>query len=163
MMTGLEGETPYEGCVKMVEDIVERRLIRGTAGWQADVDRFIPLACNGLPGAPVDWNWKDFVANCPANAAAAAAAGWSADPAASVNKFHPGATSCYREPCARGFFANQCCYDAAGNLITSGAGAGTPDIISPEHSMKHFGTDVLPYFWYGWEDYQRLGWGPTGF
>ena len=43
----------------------------------------------------------------------------------------------------------QCCYDADGNLLTSGPGAGTADKESPASKLNspfHFVADVLPFF-----------------
>ena len=44
----------------------------------------------------------------------------------------------------------QCCYDAAGNLITAGNGAGTPDIVAPYgpwDAWHHYEEDVAPWNW----------------
>ncbi|MDX1969368.1 MAG: RHS repeat-associated core domain-containing protein, partial [Planctomycetaceae bacterium] len=70
--------------------------------------------------------------------------------------FHPGAKWCTR---SKGWnwvgAAQQCCYDATGNLITHGPGAGTPDKVSIDWSnfplggsgSDHQAIDVEPARW----------------
>ncbi|MFN9416202.1 MAG: RHS repeat-associated core domain-containing protein [Pirellula sp.] len=58
--------------------------------------------------------------------------------------FHPGAYGCIRstpewyDPVKP---AQQCCYDSSGDLITSGSGAGTPDVNLPNHKEG----EVIPF------------------
>lgn len=56
--------------------------------------------------------------------------GWAKDKG-DINKYHKGATECFRSyppvQTNEGDSGQQCCYDANGNLITAGSGAGTPD------------------------------------
>jgi len=50
--------------------------------------------------------------------------------------WHPGAKGCIRSADAGPYHTKplqQCCYDGSGKLITSGSGAGTPDINDPGH------------------------------
>ncbi len=45
---------------------------------------------------------------------------------------------------------HQACYDASGNLITTGVGAGSADFASPTNLTNvpaHIGTDVIPFIW----------------
>lgn len=67
--------------------------------------------------------------------------------------YHPGAAFCLRT-CATydGGPGQQCCYDSRGNLITDGAGAGTPDLVSPCNwflnpwdTWTHRREDVIPF------------------
>ncbi len=45
--------------------------------------------------------------------------------------YHPGSAKCFRIKFSGQSSGNQCCFDADGNLITNGAGAGTPDRVGP--------------------------------
>jgi RHS repeat-associated protein len=75
---------------------------------------------------------------------------------------HPGATECFREIVPRdssSLAGAQCCYDRAGNLITTGVGAGTLDFVAPaveaepngqcinapDRVFGHFNVDVVPW------------------
>ena len=59
-----------------------------------------------------------------------------------VWSFHPGADKCMRSHGGRtDRSTQQCCYDSNGGLITSGPGAGSPDINDPDH----FTGEVDPY------------------
>ena len=61
-----------------------------------------------------------------------------------ASDFHPGATHCCKSKQKNSHGAGQqCCYDAAGNLITSGAGAGSAD---RGKGGRHHGEDVLPFY-----------------
>ena len=73
---------------------------------------------------------------------------------------HPGAASCMRSKAASGAPGQQCCYDAKGKLITSGAGAGTPDFVSPQFGsyLDHKAEDVTVWGYaleYLGEEYQN--------
>eukprot|EP00977_Amphora_coffeiformis_P006893 scaffold1508_cov178-Amphora_coffeaeformis.AAC.1 len=60
--------------------------------------------------------------------------------------FHNGASGCIRARGRTGRAGQQCCYNAAGNLITAGSGAGTPDRVSGAVSVGDHGTaDVEPF------------------
>ncbi len=64
-------------------------------------------------------------------------------------EFHPGACNTVRwARLTPGGSGQQCTYDNNGNLITSGLGAGTPDLVSPEYWQdiwKHSQIDVAPF------------------
>lgn len=73
-----------------------------------------------------------------------------------VAPFHPGATWELRQKVKGDGPGQQCTYDAAGNLITGGAAAGTPDISSPTGTSggafdyhtpwkDHMREDVQPF------------------
>lgn len=104
--------------------------------------------------------------------------GWAKD-SGNIARYHAGSNTCFRSyPPVRtvyGESCQQCCYDASGDLITGGSGAGTPDKVSTcrgEHKngkMKirllglvgHFVKDVWP--WHqaggkngGWKKYNLL-------
>ncbi len=59
--------------------------------------------------------------------------GWAKDKG-DTGTYHAGAAECFRSyppvKTAAGNSGQQCCYDKAGNLITGGTGAGTPDKVS---------------------------------
>ena len=62
---------------------------------------------------------------------------------------HPGAAVCIRSSNWTGA-GEQCCYDKFGQLITKGAGAGTPDIKTPSPVnlwLGHLHEDVKPFWW----------------
>lgn len=86
------------------------------------------------------------------------------DPRATSRKFHPGATDVYRiyDPTIDPAAGNQCAYDETGRLIPDGPAAGTPDLCSPEYSVRaHIRRDVLPFMRLGWREYHRRGWAPV--
>jgi hypothetical protein len=62
---------------------------------------------------------------------------------------HPGAVWCIRSKCPWIMKpGQQCCYNILGQLITAGAGAGTPDIAGPCGPIswaKHMDEDVQPW------------------
>lgn len=67
-----------------------------------------------------------------------------------VDRYHPGATTCCRQtsPSPHPTAGQQCCYDANGELITSGSGAGTADRGRPGPPYwwtKHDRWDVVPF------------------
>ncbi len=104
--------------------------------------------------------------------------GWAKD-RGDLNKYHKGAASSYRSYppviTEAGKSCQQCCYDANGDLITSGSGAGTPDKVSTcsgenekgEMTLRwvglagHYFKDVKPWQRYmkadsaGWQVYNR--------
>ncbi len=64
--------------------------------------------------------------------------------------YHPSAQYCMRSqgPLIDGGPGQQCCYDATGDLITVGGGAGTPDMVAPTgwwDFLVHLEVDVAPY------------------
>ncbi len=112
-------------------------------------------------------SWLDAIPNCPCNLTAQPGGGFAnpnpdlwQDPEPASPTFHPGASHCIRQtPYARvnGKGGQQCCYDAAGHLITVGAGAGTPDIVAPGawwplsqvdpvDTLDHWQEDVESFF-----------------
>jgi len=58
-----------------------------------------------------------------------------------ISDTHPGADYCIRSEAATGQPTQQCCYLGC-KLITSGAGAGSPDLNNPSHPE----ADVEPWF-----------------
>lgn len=109
--------------------------------------------------------WLAALPNCPCTLTPAPGGGfmnpnpavWE-DPAAASGTFHPGASHCIRQtpfPGVDGAPGQQCCYDAAGKLITVGAGAGTPDQIAPGgwwpsqwdpvDTKDHYDEDVVSF------------------
>ncbi len=60
--------------------------------------------------------------------------------------YHPGARWCIRSTPMPDESGQQCCYDALGDLITRGPGAGTPDLYSPgANPPLHWDEDVTPF------------------
>jgi len=80
--------------------------------------------------------------------------------------YHPGASSEVRS--TRGYqtlpgtnHGQQCTYDSAGNLITEGAGAGTPDVWSAyTNNSEHRTYDVETFGHLGWQLYTQF-WTPN--
>jgi len=81
------------------------------------------------------------------------------DPESASPRFHPGAKTCIRSHPVRVYSPDplgladqpgqQCCYDGSGNLITHGAGAGTPYTsapVGPSSALSHYIADVVPFF-----------------
>lgn len=60
---------------------------------------------------------------------------------AEVGIWHPGASNCMRSHSTPSGAGQQCCYDADGQLITGGGGAGMPDLVSPDNP-GHVKADV---------------------
>jgi len=106
------------------------------------------------PPPPEDTSWAQNLPNCPCNIPiepsgcpnpTGAGDGWSSPERTGHNG---GSWEIRSMPNAAGA-GQQCVYDAAGNLINKGSGAGTPDRYSPNgffYTIKHFIVDVLPYY-----------------
>jgi RHS repeat-associated protein len=89
-----------------------------------------------------------------------------------LDLFHPGAAHGFRIIAPGETAGNQCNYDGAGDLITVGPGAGTPDFFSPQGlwgTGLHTIVDVLPFLnfefsnpGFGWVYYHGagVGWEP---
>lgn len=114
-------------------------------------------------------NWLNVLPPCPCTfAEASASSDWMHSIAHDLTLpwFHPGAKKQVRS--ARGYpsipgssHGQQCCYDSNGNLITEGAGAGTPDLWSPiTNSREHQDYDVAAFNQLGWRIYD-LYWRPN--
>lgn len=98
---------------------------------------------NALPDCPCEAPWSD-----PVN--------WEGDQNPSLQDAHPGATSSFRSTAvANGSsrHGQQCTYDSANRLITSGPGAGTPDFYSPARI-----TDIPYHSVYDYKTFKELGW-----
>lgn len=86
------------------------------------------------------------------------------------DRYHPGSDKCFRVKYSGQSSGNQCCYDKDKNLITNGAGAGTPDMVGPispagalewpgyiKDLMGHLCYDVFPFDWlYNLEQYLEI-------
>lgn len=75
--------------------------------------------------------------------------GWAKD-AGDINYYHSGANLCIRSypptTTIHGKSGQQCCYDLNNKLITSGTGAGTPDMVSTcdgEDNKGEMATRIL--------------------
>ena len=99
---------------------------------------------------------RAFPCPCTEAIANSQSADWGADLACYAyglprcGKFHPGADHCIRSARLSGDGARQqCCYDAAGNLLRPGhPGAGMPDRAADkwlQFDLEHQRRDVKPY------------------
>lgn len=118
---------------------------------------------------PQEQSWHDVLEDCPCTVDEAEKSEHfvSGGPfeKLSLDIFHPGADSSFRSvnptevTNSEGDTLNagqQCTYDGEGKLITSGAAAGTPDIVSPTHSkLDHFVEDVIPWAFQSVEEYNE--------
>jgi hypothetical protein len=102
--------------------------------------------------------------------------GWAID-RGDISTFHKGASIGFRSypslETSEGQSGQQCCYDAKGELLTTGLGAGTPDrsgtclgehkngvmIVDYKGVFYHFFKDVFPFFVMNIEKYQKY-WTP---
>lgn len=70
-------------------------------------------------------------------------------PEPAYQEYHPGAAVCIRSrPSVPLRPGQQCCYSAAGPLITVGPGAGTPDRVNPggvAEDVLHTLEDIAPF------------------
>lgn len=109
-------------------------------------------------------NWRNAIPDCPCTDAAARANPdmWDG-PDHCIPRFHQGAVTGYRS--TGGFstlpgtsHGQQCCYGPDGRLITSGQGAGTPDVWSPDirHLTQHLEADVDTWTELGWQIYNQF-------
>lgn len=108
--------------------------------------------------------WPGIKPDCPCHESTAIAntATWEPDANPLLWYHHPGASSSFRSkhPTSAGH-GQQCTYDSSGDLITHGAGAGTPDVVSPIVSQpRHFAQDVIPWECLGSSLYNRY-WVPN--
>ena len=114
--------------------------------------------CDSWVKRQTDSSWVDSLPDCPCTEEEAKAAGiWKKD-----NSPFPGlhaGCGCYRSAKPNPILGKkigellnpgqQCCYHQ-GSLVTDGAGAGSPDIVSPQgpvSTRQHLFQDVLPYTW----------------
>jgi hypothetical protein len=113
-------------------------------------------------------NWLDVLPDCPCTYEEAMANPdvWKDSTSPFSSWFHPGAAHDVRTK--HGYrtipdsnHGQQCTYDNDGKLITSGPGAGTPDVWSPETNFwNHQATDVDTYNALGSNVYVRY-WTPN--
>lgn len=96
--------------------------------------------------------WANLLPWCPCNITLPVAPGVPVSPSPPVwddpkraDGFHPGAAWCMRSKAVPSGHGQQCCYDAKGQLITSGPGAGTSDKVSPDDPLGHWNEDVVPF------------------
>jgi RHS repeat-associated protein len=120
--------------------------------------------------------WKKELPSCPCTEQQAEDEGFEAPfSTGAITQYHPGAYSEYRslpgEFWLKGQLitkpAQQCTYDKSGNLLTHGAGAGTPDFYGTRNNLfqfspLHLSIDVNWTF-NVWKDYQRYNqtWRPN--
>lgn len=122
---------------------------------------------------PQKGSWAEKLPSCPCQSPDLDTVqlddGWARD-LGDINKYHAGASVCFRSyplvNTSEGKSGQQCCYDAEGNLIKSGSGAGTPDRAgtcvgeddagametSYGQLARHFLKDVLPWIHQGGKD-----------
>lgn len=107
--------------------------------------------------------WLNILPDCPCSDSDASANPdvWVGGVGGCPSATHPGAVTGYRS--RRGYASipdtghgQQCCYDANGRLMTSGAAAGTPDLWSPSVDfVKHQVFDVQTWVRLGWGTYNQ--------
>jgi hypothetical protein len=113
-------------------------------------------------------NWLDVLPDCPCtyDEAMANPGVWKDSTSPFSSWFHPGAAHDVRtkhgyQTIPDSSHGQQCTYDNDGKLITSGPGAGTPDVWSPETNFwNHQATDVDTYNALGSNVYVRY-WTPN--
>ena len=133
----------------------DRQLRSGAELWQK--------CCYTVPGMA-----ERLLPNCPCREADVIAdtttLGRDRNPL--LSWFHPGAATSYRSNAtfstvSGSAHGQQCTYDASGNLITEGPGAGTPDSWSPNtNGAAHTWYDVASWQLLGWRIYNRY-WQPN--
>jgi len=111
--------------------------------------------------------WLNLLPNCPCEVPDRDTANWVRDSNPDLQTYHPGATYSYRSTAAAtggSRHGQQCTYDAAARLITSGPAAGTPDVYSPSWGVLnvpyHIVYDVKTWKELGWSTYNRY-WRPN--
>lgn len=111
--------------------------------------------------------WLSALPNCPCEAPASDTRNWVRDSNPDLQTYHPGAASSFRSTSAAtggSRHGQQCTYDAANCLITSGPAAGTPDVYSPSWGLLnipyHIVYDVKPWKELGWSTY-NMYWRPN--
>jgi uncharacterized protein DUF4157/AMOP domain-containing protein len=112
--------------------------------------------------------WLSALPDCPCTLPCETDnASWLRDTNPNLAHYHPGATySCRSSATATGGsrHGQQCTYDSSRRLITSGAGAGTPDVYSPSWGILnipyHTVYDVKTWQELGWATYNRY-WRPN--
>lgn len=113
-------------------------------------------------------NWLDVLPDCPCtfDEAMADPDVWEDSTSPFTSTYHPGADKDVRtkngyQTIPDSSHGQQCTYDADGNLITSGPGAGTPDVWTPNtHFWNHQRVDVRTYNALGSNVYVRY-WVPN--
>jgi hypothetical protein len=100
--------------------------------------------------------WLSALPSCPCTVPDRDPANWVRDTNPNLSECHPGAAFSYRSTTAAtggSRHGQQCTYDPAGRLITSGPGAGTPDVYSPSSVIN------IPYhIVYDYKTWRELGW-----
>ena len=111
--------------------------------------------------------WLSALPNCPCAVPTSDPANWVRDTNPDLSTYHPGAAYSYRSTTAAtggSRHGQQCTYDGTGRLITSGPGAGTPDVYSPSWGYLnipyHVVYDVKTWKELGSSTYNRY-WRPN--
>ncbi len=107
--------------------------------------------CALAVGRSLGTAWLAGLPDCPCTRPDAATTAWS-ESTTGIGCFHAGAETCFRQD--SGTHAQQCCYDAAGDLITEGGAAGTPDFAS-SGGPNHQSIDVWTWRQIGWQQYNQ--------
>ena len=89
----------------------------------------IPACPKKRPGRQnADGTWTEIVGD-----------GWCKDSDLG-SSLHPGAHACYRSYGTGVVGGAQCCYNEKGDLITTGPGAGTPDLVGTAEGEEADGS-----------------------
>jgi hypothetical protein len=140
--------------------LIQRRTREQALRFGQDLNRLYPNWLSILPACPCTYQlamsmpgiWRD------------ATGFWT-------SHYHPGADKDVRSvsgysSSTGSYHGQQCTYDSDGNLITEGAGAGTPDIWAPNdgwfgrNTSRHQSDDVEPFSLLGWRLYTQF-WRPN--
>lgn len=146
-----EGKTcgDYEGIFTMYKDGPEDCACQKCEEWATKELRNLSWI-DTLPQCPCAVTFS-FWSVVVARTAAVDPSVWSTDLACGpafgfCDYYHPGAHACIRARASSSDAGQQCCYDNSGNIISAGAGAGTPDKVSSEVSIsRHQTADVDPF------------------
>ncbi len=152
----LTEEQMAEGLVDILNIVVLETAPGGSFSMNPALPNpFLSNCCEWAATQNMNMNWITTLPPCPCSIGVPAVnpnpAVWhNPSSGGELDIFHPGETYDMRSiPTVSGWPGQQCTYDAFGNLITDGIGAGTPDRVSPGgffNALRHFAMDVMPWF-----------------
>ena len=136
---GLDSWSDVYDLLKAKQKASELEKVRQTINEAQDYNKMNPTWYTSLPDCPC--KNPDLGGVNPND-------GWASE---GTSHAHPGAVECFRSYPLKGVNnltlngpGQQCCYDKCGDLITGGAGAGTPDRYNSTKGESG-GGKVIPY------------------
>jgi len=162
-------------CTKYFDSISNREELESVDGGST-AEKFVEGYSRGLLAIRESGRWWSKLPDCPCEVDLTGDPGddwcWDFNRDESYGsdqdaaKFHPGAHACMRTLQHDDYhYGQQCCYDAYGKLIKSGAGAGTPDYYATAqqwrgHSYGCIAVDSTIYSHVYWDvnTFEGLGW-----